>query len=60
MATRPGAGAIPERRAIGAEVVVGDLTRAGDAAHAMEGCRRLDFGMSVSAPIRSSWSRERR
>lgn len=37
-------------RAIGAEVVVGDLTRAGDVARALAGCRRLYFGMSVSAP----------
>jgi NAD(P)H dehydrogenase (quinone) len=37
-------------RAMGAEVVVGDLTRAGDVACALEGCRRLYFGMSVSAP----------
>jgi NAD(P)H dehydrogenase (quinone) len=37
-------------RAIGAEVVVGDLTRAGDVARALEGCRRMFFGMSVSAP----------
>ena len=36
-------------RAIGAEVVVGDLTRAGDVARALEGCRRMFFGMSVSA-----------
>jgi uncharacterized protein YbjT (DUF2867 family) len=37
-------------RATGAEVVVGDLTRALDVACALEGCRRLYFGMSVSAP----------
>src|SRR5277367_6877015 len=37
-------------RATGAEVVVGDLTRAGDVARALEGCRRMYFGMSVSAP----------
>ena len=36
-------------RAMGAEVVVGDLTRAGDVTRALEGCRRLYFGMSVSA-----------
>ena len=35
-------------RATGAEVVVGDLTRAGDVARALAGCRRLYFGMSVS------------
>ena len=33
-----------------AEVVVGDLTRAQDIARALEGCRRMYFGMSVSAP----------
>src|SRR6186997_2241520 len=37
-------------RATGAEVVVGDLTRAEDVARALEGCRRMYFGMSVSAP----------
>ena len=37
-------------RALGAEVVVGDLTRAGDVARALAGCRRMFFGMSVSAP----------
>src|SRR5512135_2735305 len=37
-------------RAIGAEVVVGDLTRAGDVARALTGCQRMYFGMSVSAP----------
>src|SRR5262249_8297172 len=36
-------------RALGAEVVVGDLTRAEDVARALSGCRRLYFGMSVSA-----------
>jgi NAD(P)H dehydrogenase (quinone) len=36
-------------RAIGAEVVVGDLTCAGDVARALAGCRRMYFGMSVSA-----------
>jgi len=36
-------------RAIGAEVVVGDLTRAGDVARALAGCRRMYFGLSVSA-----------
>jgi NAD(P)H dehydrogenase (quinone) len=36
-------------RAIGAEIAVGDLTRAADVAHALEGCRRMFFGMSVSA-----------
>ena len=37
-------------RAVGAEVVVGDLTRAGDVLRALAGCRRVYFGMSVSAP----------
>ena len=35
-------------RDIGAEVVVGDLTLAGDVAHALDGCGRMYFGMSVS------------
>jgi uncharacterized protein YbjT (DUF2867 family) len=37
-------------RAIGAEVVVGDLTRAGHVLRALEGCQRMFFGMSVSPP----------
>src|SRR5262245_16626788 len=37
-------------RATGTEVVAADLTRAGDVLRALEGCRRLYFGMSVSAP----------
>src|SRR5215813_2032407 len=37
-------------RAIGVEVLVGDLTDAADVARALEGCRRMFFGMSVSAP----------
>ncbi|HEY6419863.1 MAG TPA: NAD(P)H-binding protein [Candidatus Binataceae bacterium] len=37
-------------RATGAEVVVGDLTRVPDVARALAGCRRIYFGMSVSAP----------
>ncbi|MCU1679784.1 MAG: hydroxylase [Amycolatopsis sp.] len=36
-------------RAQGAEVVVADLTRAGDIAGALDGCRGMYFGMSVSA-----------
>src|SRR5262249_3507505 len=36
--------------ATGAEVVVGDLTRAADVLRALAGCRRMYFGMSVSAP----------
>jgi NAD(P)H dehydrogenase (quinone) len=35
--------------ATGAEVVVGDLTNASDVARALAGCRRMYFGMSVSA-----------
>src|SRR3954451_10062011 len=37
-------------RATGDEVVVGVLTRAEDLARALDGCRRMYFGMSVSAP----------
>src|SRR5262249_61913100 len=37
-------------RATGTEVVVADLTRAGDVLRALDGCRRMYFGMSVSAP----------
>jgi len=36
-------------RATGAEVVVGDLTVLVDVVRAMEACRRIYFGMSVSA-----------
>src|SRR5262245_11277090 len=36
-------------RAIGAEVVAGDLTRAADVARALAGCRRMHFGMSAAA-----------
>src|SRR5262252_2717285 len=36
-------------RATGAEVVVADLTRAADVLRALTGCRRVYFGMSVSA-----------
>src|SRR5437763_12075625 len=36
-------------RAIGAEVVVGDLTRAAEVARALAGCPRMYFGMSASA-----------
>lgn len=36
-------------RQTGAEVVVGDLTLGADVARALEGCRRVYFGMSVSA-----------
>ena len=35
-------------RALGAQVVVGDLTRAGDIADAVNGARRVFFNMSVS------------
>src|SRR5215470_19220067 len=37
-------------RASGAEVVVADLTRTADVLRALAGCRRVYFGMSVSAP----------
>src|SRR6516165_9113645 len=37
-------------RATGAEVVVADLTRAADVLRALSGCRRVYFGLSVSAP----------
>jgi uncharacterized protein YbjT (DUF2867 family) len=36
-------------RALGAEVVAGDLTQPGDVARVLDGCRRVYFGMSVSA-----------
>ena len=36
-------------RALGADVVVGDLTRAEDVVKALKGCRRVYFGMSVSS-----------
>lgn len=36
-------------RALGAEVVAGDLTRVDDVIRAMTGCRSVYFGMSVSA-----------
>jgi NAD(P)-dependent dehydrogenase (short-subunit alcohol dehydrogenase family) len=35
-------------RAIGADVIVGDLTNAGDIVDAMDGVRRMFFNMSVS------------
>ncbi|MGJ6964972.1 NAD(P)H-binding protein [Streptosporangium sp. G11] len=35
-------------RALGAQVVVGDLTRPADVADALEGCSRMFFSMSVS------------
>src|SRR5580692_9703622 len=35
-------------RATGAEVVLGDLTRAADVARALEGCQRIYFSMSAS------------
>jgi uncharacterized protein YbjT (DUF2867 family) len=35
-------------RAMGAEVILGDLTRAGDVVDAMDGVRRMFFNMSVS------------
>jgi NAD(P)H dehydrogenase (quinone) len=36
--------------AVGADVVVGDLTKPEDVVRALAGCRRLYFGMSVSPP----------
>jgi NAD(P)H dehydrogenase (quinone) len=36
-------------RAAGAEVLVGDLLEPGDVYRAVGGCRRVYFGMSVSA-----------
>ena len=35
-------------RAMGADVIVGDLTSAGDIVDAMDGVRRMFFNMSVS------------
>jgi len=35
---------------IGAEIVIGDLTDGSDVKRALEGCRRMYFGMSVSPP----------
>jgi NAD(P)H dehydrogenase (quinone) len=37
-------------RKMGAEVVLGDLTRAEDVVRVLKGCRRVYFGMAVSAP----------
>ena len=37
-------------RSSGAEVILGDLTQPADVAPALEGCRRMYFGMSVSSP----------
>lgn len=37
-------------RSTGAEVIVGDLTRPADVVRALQGSRRVFFGMSVSAP----------
>jgi uncharacterized protein YbjT (DUF2867 family) len=36
--------------ATGAEIMVGDLTQGADVVHALEGCKRIYFGMSVSPP----------
>lgn len=36
--------------ALGAEVIVADLTRGADVVRALDGCRRMYFGMSVSPP----------
>jgi len=35
---------------IGAEIIAGDLTNGSDVKRALEGCRRMYFGMSVSPP----------
>jgi uncharacterized protein YbjT (DUF2867 family) len=35
-------------RAKGAEVVVADLTRASEVAHALDGCRRMYFGLGIA------------
>jgi uncharacterized protein YbjT (DUF2867 family) len=37
-----------ELRALGAEVVVGDLTLASDVARALDGCRRMYFGSGIA------------
>jgi NAD(P)H dehydrogenase (quinone) len=37
-------------RSLGAEVVVGDLTEPADVVKALNGCKRVYFGMSVSPP----------
>src|SRR5437870_13453859 len=37
-------------RDMGAEVVVADLTNGADVFRALQGCRRMYFGMSVSPP----------
>ena len=34
----------------GAEIMIGDLTRGADIVRALEGCKRVYFGMSVSPP----------
>src|ERR1700752_1443680 len=36
-------------RQLGAEIIVGDLLDLHDVHHAVEGCKRIYFGMSVSA-----------
>jgi NAD(P)H dehydrogenase (quinone) len=51
-------------RATGAEVVVANLTRAGDVLRALAGCKRVYFGMSVSssyleATVTTAAARER-
>src|SRR5438874_11139941 len=46
-------------RATGAEVVVGDLTRPADVGRALAGCRRMYFGMSVSASYRGGQVRSK-
>jgi uncharacterized protein YbjT (DUF2867 family) len=51
-------------RATGAEVIVADLTRAGDVLRVLAGCKRVYFGMSVSpsyleATVTTAAARER-
>ncbi|WP_328890897.1 NmrA family NAD(P)-binding protein [Streptomyces sp. NBC_00316] len=38
-----------ELRALGADIAVGDLTRAADLVRALDGCRRMYFGLGVSS-----------
>ena len=47
-------------RRLGAEVVTGDLTDLASMHHAIEGCRRIYFGMSVSRGLPGSHDQHRR
>src|SRR5215475_14823800 len=49
--SRGGVGRTAELRALGAEVVVGDLTRPGDVATALDSVQRMFFSMSLSASL---------